>query len=225
MAKSLLRLEALKLRKKGISVKKIARVLGISTSTASKWTRDIILTVEQYEQLKHRSIRGGELGRLKGAIAQKQRRLGIIGKFQQLGAEEIKILTKREFLVAGLTLYWGEGGKTNRRVELCNSDPKMIKFFTSWLTTCFGVQKSDFMCRVGINQIHVHRECGVRQYWSNLVGVSPECFRKTSFKKVVNKKIYENFDQHYGTLSVRVAKSSRLFYKIAGLVKALGMAA
>ncbi|TSC88014.1 MAG: Uncharacterized protein G01um10147_245 [Microgenomates group bacterium Gr01-1014_7] len=52
MAKSLLRLEAHKLRKKGISVRKIAQTLGISKSTISHWTRDIILTVEQLEALR-----------------------------------------------------------------------------------------------------------------------------------------------------------------------------
>lgn len=225
MAKSALRLKARELRTKGESVKSIAKKLGVTKSTASLWVRDVISKVEHYGKLQNRVIEGRELGRLKGALIQKQRRLDIIKKFQQLGTEEIKTLTTREILIAGLTLYWGEGGKTNRRVELCNSDPKMIKFFTSWLTMCFGVQKSDLMCRVGINQIHIQRELEVRQYWSNLIGVSAECFRKTSFKKVTNKKIYENFDQHYGTLNVRVAKSSMLYYKIAGLIKALGMAA
>ena len=74
MAKSLLRLEACKLRKRGISVKKIAQLLRISTSTVSKWVRDIILTVEQLENLRQSSIKGAELGRLRSALLQKAKR-------------------------------------------------------------------------------------------------------------------------------------------------------
>lgn len=63
MAKSLLRLEARKLRKRGISVRRIAQTLGISKSTVSEWVRDIILTLEQLEMLKGACLKGGELGR------------------------------------------------------------------------------------------------------------------------------------------------------------------
>lgn len=224
MIQSGLRLKAQELRQQGFGIKEIARMLNVPKSTVSGWVKSINLTVEQVESLKQRSIKGSELGRLKGALIQKQKRLNLIEEFQQKGQVELSVLSEGELLVAGLALYWGEGGKTNRRVELCNSDPKMIKFFISWLCKCFKVKKDELMCCIGINQGHIKREFEVRSYWSNVTGVPLDQFRKTSFKKVTNKKVYQNFDQHFGTLSIRVAKSSLLYYKISGLINALGMA-
>ena len=73
MAKSLLRLEARKLRKKGVSVKKIAKYLKVSKSSASRWVRDIVLTVEQLENLRKSSLEGAERGRLRNALIQKDK--------------------------------------------------------------------------------------------------------------------------------------------------------
>lgn len=221
MAKSLLRLEACKLRKRGLSVKKIAKLLNISTSTASKWVRDIILTIEQLENLRQSSIKGAELGRLRSALLQKGKRLKIIEDSRIKGIELLSNLNERELLVTGLALYWGEGSKKDRRIEFCNSDPRMIKFFIRWLQSCFGVKIEDLRGYLGINETHLKREDIVKQYWSELTDIPLVQFRKTFFKKTANKKVYENFNEHYGTLSIRVAKSAALFYKVMGLIEGL----
>lgn len=221
MAKSLLRLEARKLRKKGVSVKKIAQILKVSKSTASIWTRDIILTVEQLENLKKSSLQGAERGRLKNALLQKERWTKNMEEFKKLGVANIGKLTDREFLIAGLALYWGEGYKKGRRLQFCNSDPKMIQFLILWLQRCFAISNFDIRCRVGINHIHSKRENIVKDYWSGITGIPLSQFTKTSFKKVENKKIYPNFNDHYGTLSVEIAQPSRFYGKIIGLIEGL----
>lgn len=221
MAKSLLRLEALKLRKKGISVRRIAQVLDISKSTVSHWTRDVILTVEQLENLRQSSIKGAELGRLKSALLQKERRLKVIEDSRIKGIKMFSNLTKRELLITGLALYWGEGSKKDRRIEFCNSDPRMIKFFIHWLQSCFGINTEDLRGYLGINEAHFKRENVVKQYWSKLTDIPLSQFRKTFFKKTANKKVYENFNEHYGTLNIRVAKSAALFYRVMGLIEGL----
>lgn len=221
MAKSDLRLKARELRQQGFGVKEIAREINIPKSTVSGWVRDIILTVEQLEKLTQRSIKGSERGRLLGAFYQKQRRLDKIERYLNEGKSRLAILTENEFLIAGLAIYWGEGGKKKRRVEFCNSDPKMVKFITRWLKICFNVPKEELICWVGINEVHSERELEVREYWSELMEIPLKEFRKTSYKRVKNKKVYENFNQHFGTLYITVAKSSELFYKIAGLIDGL----
>lgn len=222
MAKSLLRLEARKLRKKGISVRKITQVLGLSKSTVSNWVRDIILTIEQLEVLREASLKGAALGRIKGAFVQKQRRLQLMEGMKTVGIEQLAGLTNRELLIAGVALYWGEGSKkSNRGVVFCNSDPEMIKFLIRWLTDCFSISMGELRCRVGINLIHYERDKIVKGYWSEVTNIPLEQFRNTSFKKVKNKKVYENFNEHYGTLTVEVAKSWNLYYKILGLITGL----
>ena len=221
MAKSLLRLKARKLRKRGISVKKIAQYLGVSKSTTSHWVRDIILSVEQLENLKRSMLKGGELGRTKSAMLQKEKRLLLIEESRKIGIKTLEDITDRELLIAGVALYWGEGSKKHRAIEFCNSDPKMIQFLLVWLGKCFNIELVDIRCYVGINEIHGKREQIVKEYWSKVSGIPLQQFNKTSFKKVVNKKVYDNFNNHYGTLAVKVKNPARIYYKVLGLIDGL----
>lgn len=223
MAKSLLKLEARKLRRKGVSVKKIAQYLKVAKSSASIWTRDIILTVEQLENLRKSSLEGAERGRLKSSLLQKRKWKKGMDEFKKLGIEQIGKLTDREFLIAGLALYWGEGYKKGRRLQFCNSDPKMIKFLLLWLQKCFSINSLDIRCRIGINYIHAKRENIVKNYWTELTKIPLTQFTRTSFKKVENKKIYANFNDYYGTLSVEVSRPSRFYGKIIGLIEGLSV--
>ncbi|RJQ38379.1 hypothetical protein C4559_01130 [Candidatus Microgenomates bacterium] len=221
MAKYLLRSKARNLRKKGVSVKKIALSLGISKSTASIWVRDIILTIEQLEDLKKSMLKGAEKGRLKSALLQKEKWLETMEEAKEKGVQKLKNLTDRELLIAGLALYWGEGSKKSRQVEFCNSDPKMIQFLMIWLKKCFDIQISEIKGYVGINEIHKSREEMVKNYWSSISGIPLNQFNKTSFKKARNKKIYDNFENHYGTLAVRITKPARFYSIILGLIEGL----
>lgn len=221
MAKSDLKIQARNLRQTGRSVKSIALELGVSRGTVSIWVRDIVLTIEQLELLRQSSLKGSELGRLKGSLVQKHRRLKVIEQAAIKGVNSIGLLTDKEFLVAGVALYWAEGCKKTTRMEFCNSDPKMVKFLTLWLEECLGVDKEDVKCRVGINISHIDREVKVREYWSKITGVSLDRFTRTSFKKVSSQKVYSNFEDHYGTLTVIVSKGASCYYKVIGLIDGL----
>ncbi len=224
MAKYELKLQARNLRAQGLSLNAISETLGIPKSSASSWTKDIILSIEQISQLKKSELMGKELGRMRSALAQKQRKLSSIQEFQQLGIKQISRLTSSEFLMAGLALYWAEGAKIRDRFEFCNSDPKMIQFIALWLEKCFGVKKEELICRVGINVAHMHRDSLVKQYWSEILSLPLNQFRQTSFKKVKNSKVYENFENHFGTLDLYVSKSTLLHRKVMGLIVGLSMA-
>ncbi|HZJ18457.1 MAG TPA: hypothetical protein VFD45_02460 [Patescibacteria group bacterium] len=221
MAKFKLKIEARRLRKKGISVNEIARKLSISKSTTSTWVRDIILTIKQLEKLRKSSIKGAELGRLRSAFLQKEKRLKLIAENKRLGIKSLKNLTKREFLVSGLGIYWGEGSKKSNEFSFCNSDPEMVKFFARWLKICFGINSNDLICSIGINESHREREQVVKKYWLKTLRVKENQFTKTSFKKTENKKVYENFNNHYGTIRIRVRKPGLLYNKIIGLIEGL----
>ncbi len=221
MAKYYLKIKARDLREKGVSVKQIAEELKISKSTVSIWVRDIILSIEQLEVLKQSSLRGAERGRLKSALLEKEKWNNALEEHKKLGRKVIGDLNNRELFIAGLALYWGEGSKKDRKVLFCNANPKMILFFLKWLRQCFAVEDQDIRCTVGINEIHISRENLVKEYWSEVTSIPLEQFTKTSFKKVLNKKVYDNFDSHYGTLSVKVRQPSRFYGKIIGLIEGL----
>ncbi len=224
MAKSAQRLEAINLRKQGESVRDISKKVGVAKSTVSLWTRDIILSVDQLEKLRQKRLIGQEKGSLLGALKQKNARLLKAKIYKTQGELEFKVLTPREVLIAGLSLYWAEGSKKQRRIELCNSDAQMIKFFLHWLKTSYDIPIEEISCYVGINEAHKKREADVRKYWSDQTGIPLSNFAKTSFKKYPLKKVFENFNEHFGTLSVKVKSPARIFYKIIGQIHGISMA-
>lgn len=224
MAKSLLKIEARKLRSKGKSINEIVGKVNAAKSTISLWTRDIILSREQLEKLRKKQLRGSEIGRLKGALIQKGRREKLLRDSAKEGTAKLKRLTNREFLIAGTALYWGEGCKKSRDVEFCNSDQRLIKFMVNWLKTVWQLNNEELTCRVEINGIHKPRESLVKSYWSNYLDIPLSQFRKTSFSKIKSKKIYANHNNYYGTLIVRVVKPARFYYRILGLIEGLSLA-
>jgi predicted transcriptional regulator len=221
MAKSLLRIQSRSLRQKGLSVGQIANQLQVSKDSVSRWTSGVSLTVEQVENLQKRIIKGAERGRIVSAFNKKRARLDRLERAMVEGKNVLKNLTKRELLVAGVAIYAGEGVKKKHEVRFCNSDPLLINFMIRWLKTCFGIKNEDLHFAVGINEIHRDREGIVKDYWSTTTGIPLSSFVKTSFKKATSRKIYENFNDHYGTLDVRLLRSSLIHDKIMGLIHGL----
>ena len=221
MAKYELRLQARKLRAKGTSVREIAKQVGVSKGTASIWVRDIILSVEQLEKLNKSAEIKRDRGRFLGAFKQKQKWQEEMQQAKEDGKSILEDLSSRELLIAGLALYWGEGSKKKRTIEFCNSDPKMIQFLLVWLEASFDIHKADITCWVSINQIHQEREQRVKDYWAEITAIPLSQFTGTSFKKVVNKKVYENFEDHFGTLFFRVKSPARYYKRIIGLIDGL----
>ena len=68
------------------------------------------------------------------------------------GRERIGRLSEREFLVAGVALYAGEGSKGDGSVAFTNSDPRMVAFFCSWLRHFFQVDESRLRVRLYLHQ-------------------------------------------------------------------------
>ena len=221
MAKIIEKEKAIILRKKGKSIKTIAKKLNISKSTVSLWCRDVELTSTQVSALHKNMVSGSYAGRMAGARMQYQRRLDKIDKANKKGKELIGILSERDVLIACTALYWGEGSKKTRQLSVNNSDPAMIKFIIRSFKEIWKVDEKDFTLRVGINIIHKKRDEVVRGYWSAITGMPLSQFRKTTFINSKSQKKYSNFNTHYGTLTLRINKSSHIYYQIMGLIGGL----
>lgn len=220
MAKSKLRLRARELRKKGESIIVIAKNLGIAKSTVSKWCIDITLSEEQTLKLLNNKFLGLRKAQLKGALVQKTKRLIRIEEYIREGYKKFENLTPDQFFIAGLALYLAEGRKT-QRVVFTNSNPKIIKFMVRWFREFFKISSNQIAFYVYINQIHRNREKVVVDYWSSYLGIPLARFKRVTFIKSIQKKVYENHNTHYGTLHCEVLKSKDLLYRICGLFEGL----
>ncbi len=217
MAKPKKKNKARELRRKGESIREIADKINASKSSVSIWCRDIKLTPKQIKRLDERMKKGRYRGRLKGARVQREKRLKEINQLKKKGRESIGGLTERDLMLFGLGLYWGDGAKGGR-VKVSNSDPVLIKFVIKWLTISWGVSQEELTLHIHINQIHKNRVSEVETFWSELTGIPKEQFTKTTLIKAKNKKVYNNFEEHYGTAMVIVRKSSNMFHKMMGAI-------
>lgn len=218
MAKFEKRQEAHMLRRKGWSINVIAQHLGVSKGSVSVWCRDINLTDKQKERLIQNSIKAGHKGRMIGAEMNHNKKIERIEMFKKIAKKDLGKISKRDLLVFGTALYWGEGSKTGGRFIFVNSDPDMIRIMYKFIREILNVPKDRIKLTVQINKVHELRIKEVLNFWSSLLHLSLSQFTKSYFIKTKPKKVYKNHDSYYGVLRLGVAKSSDLQYKILGLI-------
>ena len=225
MAKFKERIKVRQLRLEGASINDIAQKLGLSKSTVSYWCKDIRLSPQQIEKLVQRQLSASYKGRLKAVEKKRFNRLQEIEQLKWSGRKEIGKLNKREFLMAGLGIYWGEGYKSLTTAAITSSDLKIILFMLKWFKETCQIPAKDLIFRVGLNASHKHRVQVVEKYWSEKTGIPLNQFTKTTLIKTITKKIYSHPDNYYGTLRVCVRRSSRLQRKILGWIEGLTISA
>lgn len=221
MAKSKERIEARRLRRGGMSIKEIAKKLRVAKSSVSTWCIDIRLNLDQLEILSTKEELGRAKGRMAAAKKKIQERKQRLEHFAKIGSQKVGKTSLRDLFMVGIALYWAEGDKRDRRLMFCNSDPRMILIWIRWLKVCLDIPLSQLTFAVGINEAHKERVQEVEKYWANLIGVSLDQFTKTSLKKVKSQKVYENHSKHFGTLMIKVQKSTNLSYEVLGQIEGI----
>lgn len=176
------------------------------------------------QKLHDKMVCGSYKGRMIGVQMQKEIKKKKIEECLLRAKQDIPSLNKKELLIAGLSLYWGEGAKNCSNVRFYNSNPLIIRFIMKWFRESLKIENNRFLLYISINEIHKERLAEVIKYWSDITMVPVDQFRAPSLIRTRNKKIYENFSCHYGTLSIRISKSKYLLYQILGWINALSEA-
>ena len=221
MAKFKQKIKARVLRKQGKSIKEIAKLLLVSPSSVSDWCTDIKLTIDQITELERRARDPFYGRRLSYSLAQQAKRLEKTQKLFKEGVMEIGNLSRRELFLTGVALYWAEGFKKDSQAGLASLDPNMIRFYIKWLKECFGYKIDDLSIRVTLNVSHKERIDEIQDYWSKIIGIPTKCFQKPFYQNFVWKKVYENPNEYYGVLRVKVRKSTDFLRKIYGYIEGL----
>jgi hypothetical protein len=222
MAKPIQKQHAIALRRSGQSIGDISKKLGVSKSSVSSWCESVKLTVAQKQTLRDRAINAGHAGRIMGADMNRQKKLDNIVEQKNIASTMLGSISKRDRLLLGIGLYWGEGVKTDDSAySVSNSDPDVILFMYKWFQEQLGITKDRFRPYIFISEIHRKRERVIVEYWVKLLDLPNEQFAKVVFLKGRPKKVYENNDSYYGILSLRVRRGTTLKYRTLGLIKCL----
>ncbi len=220
MSKSIEKLQALKLRRQGWSIKDIATELKISRGSASLWCQGIQLTTLQKEKLKAKQIAAGSAGRQKGVEMNRKKRVDAITEAGNWAEQKIKEVRTSDLFFLGLGIYWGEGVKSRSgQATVVNSDPYILKVMLRWFEECLEIPRSDFRPYVYVASQHKSRGHIIMKYWENELDLPREQFKSTIYLEQRPKQRYENHDNYYGVVALRVAKSTNLKYRILALLK------
>lgn len=221
MAKSTHKIDAIKLRRSGLSIKEISEKLNVSKGSISIWCRDIVLSKKQKDSLYLKMVKAGHKGRIIGANKNKQKRVDEISNQNLKAKKIISNLNKKERLILLASLYWAEGVKNGGSFTITNSDPVMIKIISQILIKDLGVLKKDLMPRLSINIIHKKRIDAVLKFWSDLLGLPIDSFGKPYFNVAKQKKLYDNHDVYFGVLALKIRNGTKYRYEVLGLIKAI----
>lgn len=223
MAKTKLKFKARSMRSGGESIKVIAKKLSVSAGTVSLWCRDVKLSHEQLRELERRAHDPNYGKRLENSLKQQKIRIEKTKRLFKEGIDQVGKLSDRELFLAGIALYWAEGFKSDSLAGFCNSDSDMIKFFLTWLKTCFGYKDSDFRLRLGLNESFRDKTNEIEDFWVKLTGMDKEHFQKPFYQKVKWQKQYDHPENYHGVLRIRVRKSTDFLRKIRGYINGLSL--
>jgi hypothetical protein len=178
MAKRKEKEEAIRLRKLGKSYREIRSLLPVSKASLSLWLREYPLSVKRLRELRDFNAERIEHYQQTRARQRNAKRAEIY----KTEKARILPLAKKEFFIAGLFLYWGEGSKSTlaNYVGFSNTDPAMVKFFIKWVEN-FGDEKKKLVIRM-----HFYRDMDIvreTNYWAKTLGISKSKFKKPYIKE------------------------------------------
>lgn len=208
------RVNAEVLRRHGASLKEIARKIGVSQSTASRWCFDIVLTQNQRDKLEMRRRMAGAKALAPWIRRNRELKRDDINKQNSLGRRDIGRISKRDLLILGLGLYWGEGYKRgSQEWGFTNSDPLMIQVVLTWLNECYGVSMQDIIARLTINSRYEASSERLTSVWARETRIPRSQFGRPTFIHGYNGSKL-NMNTYRGTLRIKVRRGTSLRRRI-----------
>lgn len=214
---------ARELRRRGLRYDEIARLLSVSKSSVSLWTRDLPRPAPTPEGIDARAsgLRAYFERRRERVAAERARET-------EVAAAGIGPLSDREVLIAGAVAYWAEGTKSKpwrpaERVTFTNSDLDMVRLFLTFLRL---LDVSDDRVRL---RLAIHESADVAEatsYWADGLGVPATSFQRPTLKRSVLRPGRMNLAEGYhGCLVVGVLRSAPEYRRIAGMWAAVSAGA
>ncbi len=192
------------LRRLGLSYGEIRDLIPVPKGTLAGWCRDIRLTDGQSLSIKERT--GSQLGVPRDTQWRRREEVARIQAEARLSALDHMA---DPLWTAGTALYWGEGSKTNRSLELANADPRVHRVFIAW-TTRYLDPDPEFV--LALNLHANNDEPAARLFWQEELRLGSADFNK-SFVKPDGTGHRKNH-LPYGVCRVRLRRSTDAFFKV-----------
>jgi len=201
------------LRRLGLTYGEIREMIPVPKNTLSYWCRDIELDAGQIAAVRERT---GASSRTGIPVDTQWRRRREIRKIEESARQEARSLVEDPVWLAGVMLYWAEGGKTKRNLEMANTDSDILRIFIAWVR-CHLETGSEFVL-----SLHLHEgndETTARRHWEEVLDLPGTDWTKTFVKPKgtghrKNKLLW-------GVCRVRVRRSADSFIRTMAWIDAL----
>ncbi|MFA5021322.1 MAG: helix-turn-helix domain-containing protein [Patescibacteria group bacterium] len=184
-----LKKRAVALRRKGHSIKEVAKNLNIAQSTVSSWLRNIKLSKSAQIRLDAHSKQGA----LRGVATNRRRSVAVLRGIRQQVSKDFHQFdwTKEQKKLACALIFWAEGSKMSNCVGFTNSDPKMLATFINLLRDGFNIDESKLRLLIHIHEYH--NDLKQRKFWSKVTGINIKQFNKSYIKPHTGKNKRKNY--------------------------------
>ena len=164
----------------GLPLKEIARIVGVSVSSVSRWFRDIELTRAQQAALDARNpIRNGQqLGARNNSLRRREIRLAA----QRHGRDRAR--AGDQSFVAGCMLYWAEGSKRRNSVTFTNADPDLVELFLRFLRTYYGITDDRVAFSVNCFLQNGLTLEAIQNWWLDRLALPTSCLRTPAVNRI-----------------------------------------
>lgn len=178
-------LKIIKLRKDGLSLNEIHKLVPIGRTTIYSYLKNIKTDFDLRNT-----------GSVRKARAEWEYSKNYASKL-------IKNISKDGRMLVLACLYWGEGNKTE--LNLINSDPNLVRVFVNCLMD-LGIKREDLLVSIRIYEdINIEK---AKNFWAKTIGIKSYLIRSVNI--LVGKKIGK---LEYGMCRIRVRKGGK-YYKI-----------
>lgn len=203
--------EARRLRRDGVSVRNIAKMIGVSKSSVSLWVRDILLTEVQKANLgvkrdpkeAHRARSTKALDRRKANRELGRKVAGADSRLHRMGC----------------MLYWAEGAKSTNDMSFTNTDSAMVALFFRFLKEECVPHIEDVKLRFCLHLHDPSLKNEAFEYWRGVleedVDISLVIVDTSNFKK--KPKIVRNNKHPMGCLHIRANSTALQQYLLGGI--------
>jgi transcriptional regulator with XRE-family HTH domain len=200
----------------GLSVKEIAKTLDVSTSTVSRWVRDIELTYRQRQALRAHA-RGDRVqaGKRNSERARLRR-----AAWQQEGRRRAR--EKRLLHMAGCMLFWAEGSRSRNSVYFTNSDPAMVRLFLEFLVSEVGIERHAVRIDLNLFADHLREEARIQRHWLDSLALPARCLRGSTVNVYSRHSARKRLNcLPYGTCRLSL-HSTRIVQHLFGAIQEYG---
>ncbi len=163
------------LRRSGLAYSEIMEMIPVQKSTLATWCRDVQLTESQTAAIKVRKP-STQRGIPRDTQRKRHRMIELI---QAQAALEAIHLQDEPLWTMGVAMYWAEGTKSSRRLELSHSEPEALRLFMEW-SRRYHRPNATF---AGAINLHADNdEQWAKSFWSTQLAIDLSDFTKTFVK-------------------------------------------